>query len=374
MRKYLLILLGVIILIIATIAAYRIANKPKPVLPGPEKTAQTVFVDTVYNTTVPIIIPATGTLVAKDRLELYAEVQGLFQHSAREFKPGESYKKGQVLIQMDAAEFYATVQSARSELYNLIASLMPDLRLDYPDSYNKWQAYLNRFDIDKNIRQLPEIREEQERFFITGRQVYTNFYNIKNLEERLQKFTILAPFNGVLTEALVTKGTLIRSGQKLGEFINPSVYEMEVSVSRNYVGFLKEGEKVTLHNTSKSQSYKGVISRINARVDQATQTVKVFIEVEEPALKEGLYLEAEIFATSEESAYEIPRRLLVNENQVYVVKDSLLDLLDVQTVYATERNVAVKGIPEGTIILSSAVPGAYAGQIVKIYQEKSEKD
>lgn len=374
MRKYILILLGVIILIIATIAANRIANKPKPVLPGPEKTAQTVFVDTVYNTTVPIIIPATGTLVAKDRLELYAEVQGLFQHSSREFKPGESYKKGQILIQMDAAEFYATVQSARSELYNLIASLMPDLRLDYPDSYNKWQAYLNHFDINKNIPQLPEITEEQERFFITGRQVYTNFYNIKNLEERLQKFTILAPFNGVLTEALVTKGTLIRSGQKLGEFINPSVYEMEVSVSRNYVGFLKEGEKVTLHNTSKSQSYEGIISRINARVDQATQTVKVFIEVEDPTLKEGLYLEAEIFATSEENAYEIPRRLLVNENQVYVVKDSLLDLLDVQTVYATERNVVVKGIPDGTIMLSSAVPGAYAGQIVKIYQEKSEKD
>src|SRR5690606_15560084 len=152
-----------------------------------------------------------------------AVVQGLFQHSAREFKPGESYEQGEVLIQMDAAELYATAQSARSELYNLIASLMPHLRLDYPDAYNNWQAYLHRFDIDKNIAQLPEIREEQERFFITGRQVYTNFYNIKNLEERLQKFTILAPFNGVLTEALVTKGTLIRSGQKLGEFINPSV-------------------------------------------------------------------------------------------------------------------------------------------------------
>jgi multidrug efflux pump subunit AcrA (membrane-fusion protein) len=374
MRKILLILLGVVILILAVFFANRIANRPKPVLPGPEKVAQTVFVDTVYNTNIPIMIPATGTLVAKNRLELYAEVQGLFQSSAKDFKPGETYQKGQTLIQMDAAEFYASVQSARSDLYNLIASLMPDLRLDYPDSYDKWQRYLNSFDVNKNLAQLPEVTAEQERFFITGRQVYTNYFTIKNLEERLEKFRITAPFSGVLTEALVTKGTLIRSGQKLGEFIDPSIFEMEVSVSRNFIAFLEVGKKVSLQNLTKTETYEGEISRINARVDQATQTVKVFIDVKGSTLKEGMYLESEIFAKEEENAFEIPRKLLVNENQLYVVRDSLLDLMDVTRVYATEKNVVVKDIPDGTIILSAAVPGAYAGQIVKIYQEKTETE
>ena len=53
---------------------------------------------------------------------------------------------------------------------------------------------------------------------------------------------ISAPFSGILTEALVTEGTLIRNGQKLGEFIDPSDYEMEVNISKSYANLLKVGE------------------------------------------------------------------------------------------------------------------------------------
>ena len=53
---------------------------------------------------------------------------------------------------MDASEYYATVQSAKSSLYNSIAAIMPDLRLDFPDAFQKWQTYLNNFDLNKTFR------------------------------------------------------------------------------------------------------------------------------------------------------------------------------------------------------------------------------
>lgn len=370
MRNILLIVLGAIILLAAFFWAQSIANVEKRVEEAPEKLLKTVFVDTVYNKKIPIIIPATGNLFAKDRLEIFAEVEGLFLNSARDFRPGQQFNRGELLLQINSSEYAASVQSARSNLYNLITSIMPDLRLDYPDSFAKWQNYLSSFDTNKTTPSLPEPSSDQERYFITGRNITTTYFEIKNMEERLSKFNIRAPFTGILTEALVTKGSLIRPGQKLGEFINPSVYEMEVSVTNNFVDFLETGKKVLLTNLEKTREYEGTISRINARIDQSTQTVKVFVEVKGEQLREGMFLEAHLEAREEENAYILARKLLVNESQIYIVEEGKLNLLDVEFIYATEREVVVKGIPDGTIMLSAVLPGAFAGQPVTIIQSE----
>jgi len=70
-------------------------NKPKPEV---QKVVKTVFTETAKNGTVPIVIPTQGNLIAKNRLELFAEVQGVFQYSAHDFKAGQSYRKGETLM------------------------------------------------------------------------------------------------------------------------------------------------------------------------------------------------------------------------------------------------------------------------------------
>ena len=131
----------------------------------------------------------------------------------------------------------------------------------------------------------------------------------------------------MLTEALVTEGTLIRAGQKLGEFINTNSYELEVAVSKTYSDLLKVNEKVVLTNLDKSKTYTGKVSRINGRVDQASQTITAFIEVSDPDLKEGMYLEAVLNAKEEADAIEVNRALLQQNDQIFVVKDSVLDII-----------------------------------------------
>jgi multidrug efflux pump subunit AcrA (membrane-fusion protein) len=195
----------------------------------------------------------------------------------------------------------------------------------------------------------------------------TSFYNVKNLEQRLVKYSIRAPYNGILTEALVTEGSLIRSGQKLGEYIDNSIYEMEVAVSKSYASLLKLGEKVTLNNLDQTETYRGVVSRINGSVDITTQTISAFIEVKDENLKEGMYMEAQLEAKQEENAIEIDRSLLSDINEVFIVKDSILIAIPVKPVYFGESKVVVKGIPDGTRLLAKPVPGAYAGMLVKPY-------
>jgi len=212
---------------------------------------------------------------------------------------------------------------------------------------------------------------EKEKFFISGRGILTSFYNVKNLEQRLSKYRISAPFDGVLTETLVTEGSLVRSGQKLGEFINTDVYELEVAVSKTFSDLLKIGESVELSAMNDSKTYKGKVARINGRVDLASQTIKAFIEVKDSSLREGMYLEANLDAKQETDAIEIDRNLLLEGDQIFVVRDTILDLIDVRPVYFTEKTVVLKEVPNGATIMSKPLLGAYTGMAVKVYEEKA---
>jgi multidrug efflux pump subunit AcrA (membrane-fusion protein) len=373
MRKLILTILGVLLIIASFFFAYKLIESKNKVKPVPQKVVKTVFVDTVKNSTIPIVIPANGNLTAKRRVELYAEVQGIFTPGTTLFKAGQTYRQGQTLIRIDASEYYASVQSAKSNLYNSIAAIMADLRLDFPEVFPKWQAYLNSFDLNRTTPKLPSMASEKENYFITGRGIVSNYYNVKNLEQRLSKYTISAPFDGILTEALVTEGSLIRSGQKLGEFIDPSVYEMEVAISKSFANLLKVGEKVELNNLDGTEAFTGIVSRVNGSIDATTQTITVFIEVKSELLKEGMYLEARLDAKQEENAIEIHRNLLLDTNQIFVVRDGVLDVLDVKPVYFSDTKVVLKDVPNGAIILSRSVPGAYAGMLVKIFEDKPNK-
>jgi multidrug efflux pump subunit AcrA (membrane-fusion protein) len=370
MRKIILSILGVLMIVGAYFGATTIiANKKKP-RPRINKVVKTVFIQNVENTTIPISIPANGNLQAKRRIELFSEVQGVFKNTGKPFKEGQRYASGQILVRIDASEYYATVQSAKSNLYNLIASIMPDLRLDYPDAYPKWQNYLNEFDLSKATPTLPETSSEQEKFFITGRNIVSSYYNVKNLEERLSKYSIRAPFSGILTEVLVTEGSLVRNGQKLGEYIDTSVYELELAIAAAYADLLQIGKEVTLYNIDKTKTYKGNVVRINASVNPASQTVSAFVQVKDTDLREGMYMEASLMAKEEKDAFEISRNLLQPNNEIfYVSNDTILNSMKVQPLYFSEDNVVLKGIPDGTKILAKTIPGAYAGMLVKIYKD-----
>lgn len=373
MRKIILSVLGVLLIIGGFFAAQWIIDSKTQRKPKVEKVIKTVFAEKVQNGVVAILVPANGNLRAKRRVELYAEVQGVFKGNTKLFKPGTSYNAGETIIRINASEYAASVQSAKSNLYNQLTSIMPDLRLDYPDFFPKWQTYLSGFDMAKTTPALPEMTTEKEKFFISGRGILTSFYNVKNLEQRLSKYRISAPFKGVVTEALVTEGTLVRSGQKLGEFINTDVYELEVSVSKTYSDLLNLGENVALASLDNTKTYSGIVARINSSVDQATQTIKAYIEVNESSLREGMYLEASLDAKKESDAIEIDRTLLLENDQIFVVRDSILDRIDVKPVYFSDKKVVLKEVPDGTTIITKPVVGAYVGMQVKIFEEKSPK-
>lgn len=363
-RSIILAILAIVGIALSALFAKNLIDSKAAAVAPAKKIVKEVVVQKAINGPVKLRIPAQGLVTAKRRIEIYSEVQGVFRMGAKLFSPGQQYESNEVLVQIDAAEYLANVKASRTNLYNQIAGVLPDIRLDYSEDYNDWLAFLNAIDVNENLPELPSMSDGNLKLFISGRGVLSAYYNVKNLEQRLLKYQIRAPFKGVLTEASVKEGTLVRAGQKLGEFIKPGIYELLVSIPKSYALKLKKGASVSLTTMEGDQSFTGTLTRLNAKVDPSTQTTAVMIEIANENLYEGVYLKASLEGNTLEQAISLPRALLSASNTVFAVKDNALVSIKVNPLHYSEDQVVVSGIPEGLEILAKPLLGAYEGMTV----------
>ena len=369
-------LIGFIIGFLLIFAAMRYsdklaADKPKPKRKVEAKTNK-VYTQEVKNKMIPIVIEEKGSLQALKKVDIYSEVQGLLRQDNELVKPGKSYEEGNAIFSIDDGEFRASLIAQKSVLYNLLTQIMPDLKFDYPDVFSKWQNYLNGFDIQRSTPKLPAFSNDKEKYFINSKNIVTTYYNIKNLEEQHRKFNIYAPFNGIITEANAIPGSLVRPGQKLATILNPDRYELPVSINGSYADYIKVGKQVTLYNLDHSRKWNGKIARVNAVVDAETQGIQVYIQVSGRDLKEGMFLEASIKGKSIANGFELSRKLLVENNKTYVVKNGMLSLEEVEVAYFNQNSAIVTNLSDETLILRNPIPGAYDGMIVEISESSND--
>jgi multidrug efflux pump subunit AcrA (membrane-fusion protein) len=327
---------------------------------------KTVITTTVINKTLPIKIKSTGSILAKERTTLYSEVTGIFEQTSKAYKPGVKYNKGQALIRINNAEYTASVKSQRINFKSLIIGILADIQFDYPTELNTWRNYSNSISPDKTLPTLPETSNENFTNYLSVKSVFGNYYTIKNSETRLAKYTLIAPFSGVLVSANVTPGTLVSPGQKLGDFIKTGVYELELNVNASMTDYLKLGKTVSLFNTNHTKTYEGEVSRINSQIDRASQTIQLFVEIRSDELTEGEYLEADIEAQNVSDVFEIQRNLIVDQSHVFILKDSLLVKQPISIVHANENTVIIKGLKDSSELISIPVPGGYEGMKVAV--------
>ena len=370
-RKILGIVLGISLLLLAFYVAKSLIDSNEVPSREVPQVVKTVYSQSVINGEVPIMVKTNGNLISSRKVEIFSEVQGILLETSKPFKSGQSFSKNDILLSINSREFYTSLLSQRSSLYDRIAAMMPDLKFDYPDAFDRWNDYLKAFDLNQNIKPLPKFKTDKERFFINGKQIVTTYYNVKNLEERYEKHIIRAPFDGVLAESLVNAGTLIRPGQMLGEFISLQNFELEVAVNSEYLDIMKVGKEVKLTDLSNQKEWTGTVKRVNGRIDQETQTVNVYIAVRGKGLIEGMYMEAKIAAIPQKSALEIDRNLLLNEKEIFIVENNELVVKKIKPVHFTETTVIVEGLPNGTNMIIRPVAGGYAGMPVKMVSDLS---
>jgi len=365
LRRIIIVLLSLGILAGGYFGFKKLSVRPESNRQKPAAPVKGVYARVIENAEIPLNIISSGMLEATRQVQLTSEVTGVLQSSR--FKEGVAYNKGQVIFTIDNSESDANVSSQRSNFYAKLLNVMPDLKLDYPEVWPKWDAYLNSIDVQQSLPELPDFSNDRERNFITANGIVTSYQAVKNLEIRSGKFVIRAPFNGVITAASVQEGGLVRQGQPLGEISSLGDYELELPVNLAYLEYLEVGRRIELTPIEGTGSYTGEIVRINPRADVNSQSIIAYVRVVSKSLREGMYLQADMDAGVISDASEIDRKLINNNKEVFIViNDTLLSKTTVEPVYYQKETAIVKGLEDGVVLIRKPVPGAYGGMKVRV--------
>ena len=361
---------GLLLLIVGIFVSNLIIdlNKTEPTYNNNSLTS--VYVEVVKNGSNKIEIERNGKLKSSNRISIISEVQGTKKKNRnKSFKEGVSFKKDETLIEINSAEFNSTVKQSRSELKNLIASVLPDIKIDYAENFNEWKSYFDNLSVENPISKLPNSSSEKENLFLVGRGIESAYYKAKNLEERLSKYKIKAPFDGILVKGNISEGAYIVPNQMLGEFIDPNNFEVGVSIPVNHIEKIKLNQSVSIISNDNKNTITGKIKRINRKVDEMTQTIKIFIEFNNKNLFEGKFVEVKIPLGIIPNSQIISRSLLINDNYVFIAnEDNKISKINVTPLFYNKENVIVSGLNDGARLITSNVSDIYEGMKIKVVQ------
>lgn len=372
--RQLTVVLGILLLIGAVMFARSLsASKAPPPEKEPEAVAVAqVEVIEVTNSDIVSTIPIQGRIEAYNKTGIFAEVQGVLKSSDQPFKVGTYFKKGSTLLNIDQQETQYNLLAQRSALMNSITMIMPDLKIDYPDSFQQWKTYLDNFNVKQSIQPFPEALNEQEKYFIANRNLLNQYYSIKSLENRLSKYVVTAPFSGVLTKANVTPGSLVSPGQMVGELMSTANYELAATANLSNLNYIDRGDVVNLQSDDIEGSWTGKVKRFNNQVDPSTQSILVYIDVNGKNLREGMYLKGEVQANVLKNVIELPIELVnLQEKTAFVVENNKLKKMPVTIVQERGNTVILSGVKDGTTILKDRLANAFEGMEVKVLKDTS---
>jgi membrane fusion protein, multidrug efflux system len=361
-RQLLVTLAGIAIIAISFAVMDVLASmKEEPKMKPPPEVRKYVDVQPVAYSDVKTEIMAYGRVRTAQSLDLLSEVAGRMHQGNIRLKEGERFKKGSLLFYIDDREAALTLKSQKSTFLRDLAAILPDFKIDFSASYDTWQAYFSKLDIDKDFPELPEAKSDKEKTFLATKGIYSSFYTIKSAEERLKKHRYYAPFDGSIAEVVMESGGFVNPGTRIGRIIRTGDLELMVSVDTRDVPWIIQGSEVRIFSDETQQAWRGRITRISDLVNANTQSVDVYLALNAggPKIYDGQFLRAAMPSRTVKDAMLIPRNVIYNGNEVFVLEDSLLKKHTVIVYKTTEEIAVVNGLQEGSLLVVEPLINAH---------------
>jgi len=310
-------------------------------------------------------IKAYGRIRSAQPIQLITEVSGGIQKGTVPFQPGQSFAKGSLLLRIDDRQARLRIKSTKSDMLNALATVLPEIKLDFPTEYKIWETYFNACEFDNELPPLPEISNQKIKLYLSRFNVFKLYFSIKDQEINLSKHYFYAPFSGSILSTETRAGATARSGAVLGQIINLDHLEVEVPIQAEDLQWIDKKGKVTFTSSELAGTWHGSIARIGSSIDSATQTVSVYIVLEtdqKADLFEGAFLEAEIPGSEILDAFRLPREAIYDENHVYLVEEGKLAEREVAITRKDHDSVVInKGLSNGDMVVVEILQGVAAG-------------
>jgi RND family efflux transporter MFP subunit len=313
-------------------------------------------------------IIAFGRVNSAQSVALVAEVGGKLMQGSIVLKEASRFNKGDIIFKIDDREARYNLQSQKSEFLNNVASTLADIKIDFPEELSKWENFLQQIEITKPLPDLPELKSRKEKTFVSNRKLLNQYYSIKSAEERLAKYAFIAPYNGSIAQLNIEEGSIVNPGASIGRIIRTDEMEAEIPIKAESIKWIEKGMPVKLYSENKTMYWEGKVARISDYVDPNTQSINIYVTVQpnnQNKLFEGIYLQAEIESSLLVNTMEIPRKALVNNNQVYVVSNGKLKLKQITIHKVNSNSIIFSGLETGELVVVESLVNVSENMSVK---------
>lgn len=362
-RRKLSVLLGLLVFAISLILSWFLITfeEEEPDQPGDGEAAEVSMMEYQPHT-VHSLIQFTGRVIPKDQFEILAEVTGVFERTDKPFKTGNTFQEGEPIIEINNEEQIQQLQATRYEFLALIYSILPDINIDYPEAYDDWSRYTETFDATQSLEGLPEINDRQLRLFLNNQGVFSRYANIREQEERLSKFTLRAPYDGVVTQSNINPGALVQTGQSLGEFTRLDPIEVETSIPASEARYISEGDEVTIQaDRLGNETIDAHVTRKNSLINPGSQSIKIYLEISGSELQPGSYLSGHISGQSFDNAFMVHNDILVRDDEIFIADGNRSRLTTIEPVAQAGDSLIIRGLDPGTKIIDEFRDAAFDG-------------
>lgn len=167
------------------------------------------------------------------------------------FKEGDSFKKGDVLIQFECDVNKANREKAQAEYKAAEKTLRINQRLDKLSSVSKLELGKAEAEFDKAKAELKRI------------DAIVRFCDIK------------APFDGRIAEVFVNNHETVSQGKELIKILDDTSLEIEMFVPSSWLLWLKKGSQFKVKIDETGREYPAKVVALGARIDSVSQSLKI---------------------------------------------------------------------------------------------------
>jgi len=354
-KKIIYVLVAVAIIAVAVlVSGFWIKSKPEPKSDALKHNITYVQANSVKMVETNADMAYRGLVSAFDNVSLASEVTGRILAGKIRLKAGESFKKGDAIVNIYCEDVRATLKSGKSSYLQTLSKILPDLKVDYSSEYEKWKNFFNSIDPEKTLPPLPAINSEQEKVFLASNDVLSGYYSLQEQEINIERYTIRAPFNGSFKSVSKEIGAVATAGSELATIIRSDKLEVVVPVFPDDLKWIKVGDKVRLTGNDGIEQ-TATVSRISGFIED--QTVNVYLTYYAAGSNkflEGEYVDV-IFSGAKVAGFEIPREALVDNQYVYELAGGKLNKIAVKVKRQLDDAVVISGIDSNKVVVTESL-------------------
>ncbi len=377
-KKVFSIILPIIIILGAGgISAILVMAKPEPEKKEVAEIARHIRAVAAHPQRVALSVKTQGTVEAKQAIDLVPQVSGQVVYVSEKFVAGGLFKKGEVILRLDARDYQYAVTSTAARVTESKQVLVRE-RAEAALAKSEWEE-LGQGDASDLTLRKPQLADAEAK--LEAAQA-----NLRVAKLSLERTEIRAPFNGLLTTKNVDYGQFVSVGTNVGKLYSTDILEIRLPMSSkdlsqfDFAG-LKSGKiklDVTLTGrfADQERQWKGTIVRTEGLVNTKTRIMYVVAQLRGEQLLSvegklpisiGQFVAAEVEGRVYETVFRLPRAVLRQGNQVLVVdKDKKLQTRMVKVVISNRKYVVIsEGIEEGDIICKSQLGVDVDGLLVQ---------